>query len=464
MRPERSSAGGQKWAGMGNPLFLAGRMLTTREPSWQPLLATFAESAEGRALAAFLAREPADEVLPPRAERFAALELCPLPAVRVVIVGQDPYPIPGDACGLAFSVAPGVATPPSLENVFANLRKACDLQPPPSGDLRGWAQQGVLLLNRVQTVRAGAPGSHRGQGWEALADRILRAVSALRHPVAFLLWGREAREAVQAAGVDRARHTLLTTTHPSPKAAHLGFLKSRHFALVHELQDALGQPRTDWSRAYDPAAGPAAPVAENVDDAEAAEDARDEIVALPLPPAKRARTHVPPAALWVTGQPGVEQAAAAWLHACPDRARWAYWSVRGVVPCRARCLDGSRWPEAVTTHHMSAVAPAGHVAAELGQAWRAVLGQVRGLLVVDGPAAVPHPALHPVEEAAAQLLGAGHVHHVADVREPGQRAAAAAWLAALPAPRVAVTGPFALADDARGALQTLWEELFSLPQ
>lgn len=433
-------------------------MLTTREPSWRPLLQDFWGSAEGAALRTFLDAQNVDEVLPVREDWFQALELCPLPAVRVVILGQDPYPTPGHACGLAFSVRPPAEgdefeLPASLANIGRNLHAHTGARLPPGGDLRGWAQQGVLLLNRVLTVVPRRPKSHAGKGWEGLARRVLAAVNALPHTVVFMTWGRDAAQAVTEAGVDRARHTVLATSHPSPKSAKYGFARSSHFAQANSLERALDRPVLDWARAYDPAA---VPTPWSQAGARDEDEAEDEIEMPPAPPVKRQRRHAPPGAVWCTGQPGVEQAVATWLDAAASPAIWAHWAVRGVIPVRAQCLDGSRWPPAITTHHMAAVNPLGHVAAELAAAWSAVLTQVRGVLVVAGPAAAPHPALAPLLAAARARLGPEKVHEVADVTAPAQREAAAQWLRALPVPHVAVTGAFALAPEAAAALPALW--------
>lgn len=426
-------------------------MWTTREPSWQPVLDAFATTPEAQQLATFLAAEAADDILPDRADWFQALELCPLPAVRVVILGSEPNPVPGETCGLAFSGPSDTEPSSTLANVRSNLREVAGLTPPPDADLRGWAQQGVLLLNRCLTVRMHAPGSHRQQGWEALTLRLLRAVNALPHTVAFLLWGRDAQQAARDAGLDRARHTLLATSHPSPKAAKYGFAKANPFGQVHTLQDALGQPRLDWGRAYDPAAGSAPPVpGESTPEDDDGDDEEEVESAVYPPPAKRRRTAVMTAALWTTGQPGVEQAAVRWLHGTAPPAVQATWAIRGVVPVRARALDGSRWPEATSMHHMPAVNPMGHVATELAAAWRAVLTQVAGVLVIEGPATKAHPALPALVRGARQQHKPVHV--VSDVTADTVPTSVRAWVRTLRAPSIAVTGAYGLTPEAQREL------------
>lgn len=196
-------------------------------------------------LAAFVAAErAAHTVYPPAGEEFTALELTPPERVRAVILGQDPYHGPGQAHGLAFSVRPGVPPPPSLVNIFKELRGDLGIEPPGHGHLAEWAREGVLLLNAVLTVRAGAANSHKGRGWERLTDAIIRAVSAGPSPAAFLLWGAPAQK--KAALVDEARHAVLRAAHPSPLSAHKGFFGSRPFSRANAALAERGRPPLDW--------------------------------------------------------------------------------------------------------------------------------------------------------------------------------------------------------------------------
>jgi uracil-DNA glycosylase len=164
--------------------------------------------------------------------------------VRVVILGQDPYPTPGHADGLCFSVRPGVAPPRSLRNVFLELADDLGLPPPPHGDLGHWARQGVLLLNTALTVEEGRPNSHARWGWERVTDAVIAAVSASPLPTAFMLWGRHAR--ARAALIDPARHLVLAAAHPSPLSARRGFLGCRHFSRANAFLAANGRGVIDW--------------------------------------------------------------------------------------------------------------------------------------------------------------------------------------------------------------------------
>ena len=191
-------------------------------PGWQPLVDAFFTSARGQALRAFLqARIDAGAtVFPPRPLR--ALELTPPDAVRVLILGQDPYHGRGQAEGLAFSVAPGVPLPPSLRNIFKEIQRDLGTpfpaMPVPGGSLVAWAQGGTLLLNTCLTVEEGQPASHAGQGWEALTDAVIRHIAEGPRPVVFMLWGNHAQAKRALIPADRG-HLVLTANHPSPLSA-----------------------------------------------------------------------------------------------------------------------------------------------------------------------------------------------------------------------------------------------------
>lgn len=198
-----------------------------------------------RELQAFLDLEyAAHDIYPPRGHVYRALELTPPEAVRVVVLGQDPYPNPGQAHGLCFSVPEGVTPPASLRNIFRELHDDVGVTPS-GGDLTGWARQGVLLLNTVLTVRAGQPGSHRGRGWERFTDAVVDAVTAGPGAVVYLLWGKDAQ--AKAERVDAARHVLLPAPHPSPLSAWRGFFGSRPFSRANEALRSAGRGEVDWS-------------------------------------------------------------------------------------------------------------------------------------------------------------------------------------------------------------------------
>ena len=198
------------------------------------------------ALADFLrAEKRAGKVIyPPGPQIFAALDSTPFDAVKVVILGQDPYHGPGQAHGLCFSVRAGVPAPPSLDNIFKEIQRDLGIARPDHGCLLPWAQQGVLLLNSVLTVERGLAGSHAGKGWEGFTDACIDALNRERENLVFLLWGSYA----QAKGklIDRQRHLVLKAPHPSPLSAHRGFIGCGHFSRANEyLRDRGGRP-VDW--------------------------------------------------------------------------------------------------------------------------------------------------------------------------------------------------------------------------
>ena len=214
-------------------------------PEWRDELAGFLDPGATAALGAFVAAEYATHtVYPPVEDLFAAYRLC-LPAqTRVLILGQDPYHGPGQAHGLSFSVRDGVRIPPSLRNVFKELAEDVGVAPPASGDLTGWARQGVLLLNAVLTVRGGAAASHAGKGWEAFTDATIKALNARAERVVFLLWGGYARK--KAALVTNPAHTVLVAGHPSPLNRE-GFRGARPFSAANKALADGGRPLIDWA-------------------------------------------------------------------------------------------------------------------------------------------------------------------------------------------------------------------------
>lgn len=185
-------------------------------------------------------------VYPPRQELFAAFRLTPPERVRVVILGQDPYHEPGQANGLSFSVAPGVRLPPSLRNIFEELRTDCGVTPPDSGDLTPWAEQGVFLLNSSLSVQAGAAGSHRSFGWQTFTDAVVAALAKLPQPVAFILWGAHAQKKAAIAQSSSYPRLVLQSPHPSPLSAYRGFFGSRPFSAVNEFLVQHGEAPVRW--------------------------------------------------------------------------------------------------------------------------------------------------------------------------------------------------------------------------
>jgi len=217
--------------------------------SWRAALAPALATTEARRLGGFLKAEEAagKRVFPPRGCRLAAFELTPLDAVRVVILGQDPYHGAGQAHGLAFSVQPGVRVPPSLANIYKELHRDLGIPIPATGNLEAWARQGVLLLNNALTVEEGKAGSHQGLGWEAITDAAVAAVAAKAEPCVFMLWGSHARrKAERVPGVMNSRHLVLTAPHPSPLSAHTGFIGCGHFSKANAFLEAHGRGAIDW--------------------------------------------------------------------------------------------------------------------------------------------------------------------------------------------------------------------------
>jgi uracil-DNA glycosylase len=184
------------------------------------------------------------DVFPPAQDVFNAFRFTPLTQVRVVILGQDPYPTPGHAHGLCFSVRPGVTIPASLRNIYRELEADLKIPPANHGYLEAWARQGILLLNTVLTVRSGSPNSHKGKGWEYFTDAALAAVNQLSRRVVFLLWGSHAKQ--KAKRIDAKKHAIITGVHPSPMSADNGFFGSKPFSQVNEALEEAGQPPIDW--------------------------------------------------------------------------------------------------------------------------------------------------------------------------------------------------------------------------
>ena len=215
-------------------------------PGWRAVVEGFLASDEGRRLTRFLdERREAGAVIHP-SEPLTALTLTPFDAVRVVILGQDPYHGAGQAHGLAFSVPPGVRPPPSLRNIFLELQRDLGCEPPAHGSLEGWARQGVLLLNAVLTVEDGSPGAHAGRGWEALTASLLNRLAADAQPKVFMLWGALAQARRSAVGEP---HLVLAANHPSPLSARrppVPFLGCSHFSRANAFLQAHERGTIDW--------------------------------------------------------------------------------------------------------------------------------------------------------------------------------------------------------------------------
>lgn len=211
--------------------------------SWKSRLHAEFDAPYFAALRQFVRAEYAGGVVyPPAGQIFRAFDECPFEAVKVVVLGQDPYHGPGQANGLCFAVSQGVA-PPSLQNIFKEIDADLGVAASRDADLSRWARQGVLLLNATLTVRAGAAASHQGHGWEPFTDAAVAALSRERAGIAFLLWGNSARR--KGAGIDRAKHLVLESAHPSPLSVR-GFAGCRHFSKANEWLRGRGQAEIAW--------------------------------------------------------------------------------------------------------------------------------------------------------------------------------------------------------------------------
>lgn len=217
------------------------------EEGWEKALAQEFDKPYFRELTDRVRREYADPALhvyPPAACIFSAFDTTPFDQVKVVIIGQDPYHGPGQANGLCFSVNPGIDIPPSLRNIFKEIHDETGAPIPDNGDLTRWASQGVLLLNASLTVREHAPKSHAGIGWETFTDAAVHALASQRSGIVFMLWGSDAIR--KGAFIDRGRHLVLTSPHPSPLSAHRGFFGNRHFVSANEYLRANGKTPIVW--------------------------------------------------------------------------------------------------------------------------------------------------------------------------------------------------------------------------
>ncbi|MGE5196544.1 MAG: uracil-DNA glycosylase [Anaerolineae bacterium] len=219
------------------------------EASWHEKLKSEISKPYVQALKTFLTQEKAKgSIIYPREELVFHAFLCtPFEKVKVVIVGQDPYHGRGQAHGLSFSVPPGIASPPSLKNIFQELSEDVGIDSPTNGGLEKWAKQGVLLLNATLTVRAGEPRSHYGKGWEEFTDAVIRLLAEREDPIVFVLWGKSAQEkAERVLGDFQGRHLILTAAHPSPYSAYHGFFGCRHFSKINQALQKWGKDPIDW--------------------------------------------------------------------------------------------------------------------------------------------------------------------------------------------------------------------------
>ena len=223
------------------------------EPSWKARVGEYLQRPDMQSLAAFLRaqKRAGKHLYPPGPDIFNAFAHTPFDAVRVVILGQDPYHAPGQAHGLCFSVRPGVRVPPSLDNICREIELDLGIARPPHGCLTAWADRGVLLLNSVLTVEEGHAGAHQNKGWEGFTDAAIAALDREREGLVFLLWGAFAQR--KGALIDRQRHCVLSTVHPSPLSAHRGFIGCGHFSAANRYLQARGQPPIDWSLPSAPA-------------------------------------------------------------------------------------------------------------------------------------------------------------------------------------------------------------------
>lgn len=212
--------------------------------TWADIILPVLKTQSGENLHRFLAAEPA--FYPARDNLFAALRLTPLENVRVVILGQDPYHGVGQAHGLSFSVSDGIKIPPSLRNIYKEISASYGTPAPASGNLTRWAQQGVLLLNTVLSVRPENAASHQGQGWEAVTDAIISSVNDLCDHVVFMLWGSHAQK--KKSLLDGKKHLVLEAPHPSPLSAHRGFLGCGHFTQASAYLERMGRAPIDWAQ------------------------------------------------------------------------------------------------------------------------------------------------------------------------------------------------------------------------
>jgi uracil-DNA glycosylase len=216
------------------------------ENSWKQELSEEFQSEYFQSLKSFLVEEKRKySIFPPGSEIFAAFNYTPFDHVKVVILGQDPYHGPGQANGLCFSVKPGIAKPPSLQNIFKELNNDLGIPIPASGNLEKWAMQGVLLLNATLTVRANQAGSHQNKGWEKFTDAVIKKLSEKKNDIVFILWGNYAQ--AKQSLIDPFRHFMVMSAHPSPFSAERGFFGSRPFSKANTFLREKNLGEIDWN-------------------------------------------------------------------------------------------------------------------------------------------------------------------------------------------------------------------------
>lgn len=215
------------------------------EPTWKARLSEEFEKPYFEQLTTFIREEYGKyRIFPPGKDIFRAFDRCPLEKVKVVIIGQDPYHGPNQANGLCFSVNPGIQMPPSLVNIFKEIKNDLGKEIPPNGSLDRWADQGVLLLNATLTVRANQAGSHQNKGWESFTDAVIKTLVEEREHIVFILWGSYAQKKGEI--IDTTRHCVLKSVHPSPLSASRGFFGNGHFSKANAYLRSKGKKEIDW--------------------------------------------------------------------------------------------------------------------------------------------------------------------------------------------------------------------------
>jgi uracil-DNA glycosylase len=215
------------------------------EDSWRKRLESEFDKSYFTELAQFVEEEYATQTIYPNAKNiFKAFEICPFEATKVVILGQDPYHGPAQADGLCFSVQEGMKPPPSLINIFKEIREDVGKPIPTSGDLTRWAKQGVLLLNATLTVRASSPASHQGRGWEIFTDAVIKLISDQKEKVVFILWGAYAQK--KGDIINASKHLIIKSAHPSPFSVYKGFFGSKPFSKTNAYLKSKGLAEVDW--------------------------------------------------------------------------------------------------------------------------------------------------------------------------------------------------------------------------
>jgi uracil-DNA glycosylase len=230
-----------------NSTEIKSQALVKLDPSWLSRIQDEFEKDYMKSLRSFLKSETLNDkiIYPKGSEYFSALNSTPFGEVKVVILGQDPYHGPNQAHGLCFSVKPGVGIPPSLLNIYKELRQDLGIEMPNHGYLQKWAEQGVLLLNATLTVEAGKAGSHQNRGWEIFTDKVVEVLNRQKDNLVFLLWGSYAQK--KGEHIDAKKHLVLKAPHPSPLSAHRGFLGCQHFSKTNQYLKSVGREPIDWT-------------------------------------------------------------------------------------------------------------------------------------------------------------------------------------------------------------------------